>query len=224
MRKIKYLGILFYLVFIISGCSTETVDFRVTGSNEEIEWGQNYSDKGATAITSSGDSIAVIVDNKVDTNRVGTYQVIYTINFNGETSNRIRTVTVIPPKLNQTEEQVVICMLAIRKRLNNPDSLILRNVLNFTDGTRSENDVFVEIQALSLGGQSTTTPWTCAFPGSIFYDSTTSRYTKDFEFRVNHGQDTYNWPDFFGGGPKYASERGYNIENIMYYVARNQRP
>lgn len=105
----------------------------VNGSDETVIVNEEYHDKGAVATSPSGAYLNVIVDNKVDTSKIGDYQVIYTVYYNASTYYAIRNVEVIEPPLNEKETRMLIGSLAIKKYLVNPESLVFVSPMRYSD-------------------------------------------------------------------------------------------
>ncbi len=85
----------------LSACDTEEeeVDLHINGGDVVIELGVEYVDQGAEALTSSGESLNVDANHNVNTDQVGTYEVIYTTEFNDTILRWTRLVEVIDPEL-----------------------------------------------------------------------------------------------------------------------------
>ena len=80
------------------GADTEKPEIKLKGSNNiTVYLNSTYVDAGATAFDSrDGDLTSkIVVDNKVDTSKIGTYTVTYTVkDSNGNTATITRTVNV----------------------------------------------------------------------------------------------------------------------------------
>ena len=122
---------------IINPLCTDTVPpvITITGNDPEtVTVGSIYTDAGATAqdnIDGNLDS-QIQTSSNVNTNVVGTYQVIYTVTDScGNTDTETRTVNVVPLTTNNPP---VITLYG-----NNPQSVILGST--YTDAGAEANDV-----------------------------------------------------------------------------------
>lgn len=109
-----------------------------------ISVGSPYNDLGATAANINGDSVAVTVQNGVDANTVGTYQVIYSASNENGTTEAIRTVNVEVTQNNWTVTWDVTSNCGTAFPLSatpaitagsDENSIIIDNMFNLVGGT-----------------------------------------------------------------------------------------
>jgi len=99
IKKLILLGTLLLFIGLVA-CGSEqdeTVTIDIIGGDVEIELGAEYVDQGATATTSSGETLNVQAAHSVNTDEVGTYEVVYTTEFNDTVYEKTRYVEVIDP-------------------------------------------------------------------------------------------------------------------------------
>ena len=127
------------------GSCLYTPTINITGANDTtISVGSVYSDLGATATNTNGDSVAVTVQNSVDASNVGTYQVVYTASNENGTTEATRTVRVVVTQDNWTVTWDVTSNCGTAFPLSatpavtagsDDNSLIIDNMFNLVGGT-----------------------------------------------------------------------------------------
>ncbi len=97
MKKLLWMLILLLTVFL-SSCQEPSAEFiviRLNNSVDTIEIGTTYVDPGATAKYGLATLEVVVISNTVDTNALGTYEIIYEATHNNFVKSTKRIVTVI---------------------------------------------------------------------------------------------------------------------------------
>ncbi|HOI47107.1 MAG TPA: DUF5011 domain-containing protein [Bacilli bacterium] len=238
VKKIVVLFLMSFFLLFISACTTEndpgTVDpgtviekkafITVIGSNETVEIGDNYIDKGATAKNEKDEDLVVLIDNKVDITKIGTYQVVYTVNYNGEVFNKVRAVNVIEPILTEKEHEILRAALAFKSDLINKADYSIINVKSYSDGIGR----LLAVRAKNSGGAVVNVYFSVYFPGDKYYIPIFSIDTHYPEYEVTLGPITSTtYKDPYDGTNYYAEGivlNEYNITKIMYYVNLDKLP
>lgn len=88
------------MVLFLFGCSTPStvndINFSLNPGIDTVLQMDEYTDPGATATYQTRKYRVEVVENNVDTRRIGDYTIIYQISYNDVTRNITRVVSVIP--------------------------------------------------------------------------------------------------------------------------------
>jgi len=194
----------------------------LNGSDETIEIGESYNDKGATAKNEKDETLVVLTDNKVDATKIGAYQLVYTVNYNGEVFNEIRTVKVIEPVLIDKELGVLRAALAFKSDLINKADYSLIDVRTYSDGS----GFMIAVRAKNAGGTVVNVYFPVYFEGDEGYGN--SIYGKFYEeYKVTLGGEKPTNHVGIAGDAYYMEGivlKDYNIAKINYYVNLDKLP
>ncbi|MCF7924863.1 MAG: DUF5011 domain-containing protein [Candidatus Izimaplasma sp.] len=104
MNKIKILFLIIIISFILISCTAtlDNISFKLNPGNDTVELNSEYDDPGATAKVFGLKYNYDIIENTVDTSKIGIYYIHYEFNHKEFTLTLMRIVTVVdetPPEI-----------------------------------------------------------------------------------------------------------------------------
>ncbi len=93
-----YKLLFFFIIILFVGCTGITVEditFTLNPSVDTVMMNDDYVDPGASAVHNQTVFEVIVIENTVNTEQVGDYQIVYQIEHNNQTRTLVRKVSVI---------------------------------------------------------------------------------------------------------------------------------